>query len=414
MAKKVTKGDPRNHNIELDALRGIAILGAVTAHSASGWFQFVQVPLTVPLLGIDVVNLLTFWGTGGLTLFFLLSGYLLTWTEEKRARSGIYSVRSFALRRVLRLVPAYYVAIVVAVVSWPHDSNIDAVLMHMSFLHALHPLYVNTLEPAWWSLTPEILFYCLLPFIILKFRRLSSRITLFGVFALITLLYRLYLYYNYDVDANAGDPAALFHSHPITFIVGAALYHTQFVCICLAGVLLRMLVEYFNGRPASRLRPRLATALFLISTGTMGMWLCLGLKHPLFLNLEGNPLGLLIQTPIDLLVIAFFASAVLGAPPLRRVLKWRFLAFTGMISYSMFLLHDVVLRLLTYPPHSVLPRIGLPDLSTAVRGWVASQDSLAALAAFSCYTLVFLMVAFPISYLSYRYVESPFLSYKPK
>jgi peptidoglycan/LPS O-acetylase OafA/YrhL len=97
------------------------------------------------------------------------------------------------------------------------------------------------------------------------------------------------------------------------------------------------------------------------------------------------------------------------------VLKWRFLAFTGMFSYSLFLLHDMVLRLLISPGYSVLPTLGLPDLSTAVRGWVAGQNSFAvSVAAFSGYTLAFLLVAFPISYLSYRYIERPFLSYRPK
>lgn len=409
MAKKTTMGDPRQHYIELDALRGIAILGVVIVHSASNWFNFVQVPLTVPVLGVDVVNLL-FFGSYGVSLFFLLSGYLLTWTEEKRARSGSYSVQLYALRRVLRLVPAYYVAIAVVIVLRPNNSNIEAVLMHMTFLHNFHPGYVNSLEPAWWSLTPEVVFYCLLP-IIITFSRVSSRLTLFGVFALITLISRLFNYYNFDVDP--GDPVALFNAHPIFGLVFEAIYNIQFLYIFLAGVLLRMLVEYFNGRPASWLRTWLATALFLISTGSMGVLIYLGIKHPIFLTIEGNPLAVLIEVPVNLIVITFFASAILGSPLLRGILKWRFLAFTGMISYSLFLLHDIVLALLADPEQSVLPKIGLPDLSNAVGGWVGAQNSFAVLAvAFCGYILVFMVVTFPISYLSYRYIESPFLSYK--
>lgn len=141
MAKKPVD-DPRGHYIELNALRGIAILGVVIVHSSNNWLNFVQVPLTVPLLEFAD------FGGYGVTLFFLLSGYLLTWKEEKRKRSGIYSLRSYFLRRVCRLVPAYFVAIAVTVIFWSNDNDVIAVLIHISFLHGFPPGYVDTLEPA--------------------------------------------------------------------------------------------------------------------------------------------------------------------------------------------------------------------------------------------------------------------------
>ena len=155
MAEKII-GDPRAHYVELDALRGIAILGVVMSHIAASWMNHVKSPLMVPLLGVDAVELF-FFGTYGVTLFFLLSGYLLTWTEEKRARLGTYSVRSYALRRTLRLVPAYYVALLIVVVLGLYQaievSAID-VLLHATFLHGLNPHTASSLDPAWWSLTP--------------------------------------------------------------------------------------------------------------------------------------------------------------------------------------------------------------------------------------------------------------------
>ena len=198
MAKKTTTGDPRDRYIELDALRGIAILGVVMCHIDFSWTAF-GAPLTTPLLGVEVENLL-FFGTYGVNSFFLLSAYLLIWTEEKRVRSGIYSVRSYVLRRVLRLVRAYYPAIVVVIVLWPLnppypiDFSVIDVLMHMSFLHSFSPFTINSLDPTFWSLTPEVDFYCLLPVIVLKLLRVSWRLALFGVFALIYLAFHLYPY----------------------------------------------------------------------------------------------------------------------------------------------------------------------------------------------------------------------------
>lgn len=70
-------------------------------------------PRVVPLLSNDALKLLRF-GSYGASLFFLLSGYVLAWIEGERARkvSG-YSLRSYASRRVLRLVPAYDASMIV-------------------------------------------------------------------------------------------------------------------------------------------------------------------------------------------------------------------------------------------------------------------------------------------------------------
>ncbi len=112
----------------------------------------------------------------------------------------------------------------------------------------------------------------------------------------------------------------------------------------------------------------------------------------------------MVGIPFKLLVIAFFASAVLGSPLLRAVLRWRFLAFTGVISYSMFLLH-----------HTVLAIVNIPFIKTGLSSWVPSQDLFGVGAAvFVGYVLAILAIAFIVSYFSYRYIESPFLSYKPK
>jgi peptidoglycan/LPS O-acetylase OafA/YrhL len=394
----VKTSDPRNHYIELDALRGLGILTVVISHILTSWIHFVKAPLIIPWLGVDgedIVNTMYFFGSVGLSMFFLLSGYLLTWTEEKRARLGIYSVRSYFLRRVLRLVPAYYVAILIVIVLWPIPVSAMDVLMHASFLHAFNPHTLSSLDPVWWSLTPEVVFYCLLPFIVLKFPRISQRLALFGVFALISLANRLYLYLMQIVP----DPSA---PAPITGVVHLPNV-TFYLYIFLGGVLLRTLVEYLNDRSASRLRFRLATALFLISAVSMVALLYLGMKHPMLAMLQGQTSWPLLGIPIDLLAIAFFASLLLGSPLLRAVFKWRFLAFIGVISYSLFLLHNTVLMV-----------VARPLLSPAIRDWVVDRGQLAVWAAFSGYTLAILAVVLTLSYFSYRYIESPFLSYKPK
>jgi peptidoglycan/LPS O-acetylase OafA/YrhL len=81
--------DPRTHYIELDALRGLAVLSVVGQHIAAQWNNAPNVfggpppelTLTIPFLGVDALDVFFLGGLGftslggiGVFLFFLLSG----------------------------------------------------------------------------------------------------------------------------------------------------------------------------------------------------------------------------------------------------------------------------------------------------------------------------------------------------
>lgn len=396
--------EPRDHLLELDALRGIAIVMVVVLHLCGTWQRSIG-PLAIPVLGTDFLGMLRSVAMGGVPLFFLLSGYLLTWTEGKRAKRGNYSLRSYALRRVLRIVPAYYVALLVAflVVSLLlgyYKISLTDMLVHLAFLHSLTPAFAQTIYAPAWSLTPEVVFYCLLPLVILKLPLLWQRLVLFVVLYLIGLYFRVLSLQAWDPDRpfvyGQMDPYIFYSSLPF-----ALLY------LFLAGMLLRMMVERLNARTASPLQPYIAVILFLsslvavvIAKPELGF---LSFLNPYLVSL-GQPTiyipRLLVQ---DLAVIGFFASALLGAPILRRLLKWRLLGFIGLISYSMFVFHQTLVLLVDA---YFLKGEGVKD-------WIG-RDSVIMWASFSFYFLFMFVVIGVVSYLGYRYIESPFLRIKPK
>src|SRR5215472_13951682 len=58
-------------------------------------------------------------GDFGVTVFFFLSGYLITTLlRMEYEQSGSISFRAFYLRRVLRIFPPFYLALMVATVVW--------------------------------------------------------------------------------------------------------------------------------------------------------------------------------------------------------------------------------------------------------------------------------------------------------
>ena len=379
--------DPRPHYVEVDALRGIAILGIIMTHAVALWYRRVQQPLTIPLLNIDLLELFAnSLGHFSLGVFILVSGYFLSWAEERRARRGDYSLRGYALRRILRIVPAYYVAIVIVFLLWPTEPTLTDTLLHLGLLQAFWPNYhASAYDPAWWYLTTEVVFYAMLPLLVLKLRGLYARLALFG--ALLAAAVATHAYMEYLLT-NTETLSKTYMAYLLTF----PLIH---LWMFMAGVLIRMLVDRLNERSPGTFRPILTFSLFVGS-----LVLLILAPNVQFVRAAREDLHITVTV---LLAIPFFVAAVLGSPVLSRILSWRLFAFVGIISYSLYLLHETVLM--------VIVRIYLwPLAKPLVRG----LDGATVWIAFAGYAGVVLIVCGALAYLSFRYIESPFLRIRPK
>lgn len=93
----------------LDGLRALAIGGVLIEHFC-------------PIAAVRAVSP----GGAGVTLFFVLSGYLITRIligYRTNGVPGVDAARHFYFRRILRLAPPYYIAIAVAVIAGSHGLN---------------------------------------------------------------------------------------------------------------------------------------------------------------------------------------------------------------------------------------------------------------------------------------------------
>ncbi|MCC6894384.1 MAG: acyltransferase [Anaerolineae bacterium] len=99
----------------LNALRLYAALSVVIQHimySPHDWFGVPKLP--------DVVGRFFINGTDAVHLFFVLSGFLITYLLlREREISGTVSVRKFYVRRVLRIWPLYYTIILLVGLALP-------------------------------------------------------------------------------------------------------------------------------------------------------------------------------------------------------------------------------------------------------------------------------------------------------
>jgi peptidoglycan/LPS O-acetylase OafA/YrhL len=138
----------------------------------------------------------------GVSIFFVLSGFLITWLLMKeRERTGTVSLRDFYLRRAFRLLPAYYcyLAIAFAIHFGRHAGRTDIIapslFYYANYFNATHGHPATPISHTW-SLAVEEQFYVFWPLAFLFFaRKGQAAVVRFLVLSIgAVLLWRSFLY----------------------------------------------------------------------------------------------------------------------------------------------------------------------------------------------------------------------------
>lgn len=165
----------------VEALRGVAVTLVVLFHYLVVRDPGAADPFITWVDAIDPVRIVLRNGYLGVDLFFLISGFLLVlpWARHALLGRGAPRARDFWIRRVRRIVPAYYVhlallfLVVLPLVAgfgfWRENRwlvSFNAVA-HSLFLHYTTPISSASLNlnGALWTLALEAQFYLLLPLI---------------------------------------------------------------------------------------------------------------------------------------------------------------------------------------------------------------------------------------------------------
>ncbi len=140
----------------LDGLRALSAALVVAWHTRDSPLAFLQ-------------------GERGVTVFFVLSGFLITMLAlREEDRDGSLSIRDFFMRRVFRILPLYYVVLVgyAVLTNFVSDADKaagfnDSLLWYIFYLSEV-PLLLNEVEAPFnhsWSLGIEEKFYLVWPFV---------------------------------------------------------------------------------------------------------------------------------------------------------------------------------------------------------------------------------------------------------
>lgn len=146
----------------VDALRGYAVLGVIAVHAA-GVMAWASGP----------VQRFAVQGARGVQLFYVASALTLCMSWSARATSERTPLRNFLVRRLFRILPLFWLAIVFYSALYGFESRYWApngiawwfLPMTAACLHGFHPEVVNAVVPGGWSIAVEMIFYLMLPWL---------------------------------------------------------------------------------------------------------------------------------------------------------------------------------------------------------------------------------------------------------
>jgi peptidoglycan/LPS O-acetylase OafA/YrhL len=178
----------------IDALRGIAIIGVLFAHT--GLYSNIIYPSW--LQSLAEINL----GPRGVQLFYLVSAFTLCLSFSKRKTFEKHGTLNFYIRRFFRIAPLFYLSIIYYLWQqnyWnanPSHFSILNILTTFTFTNGLSPAWINNIVFGGWSIAVESTFYLIFPLLFYIFYKLKT-VKAALIFTLITAialqLFRLYL-----------------------------------------------------------------------------------------------------------------------------------------------------------------------------------------------------------------------------
>ena len=279
----------------------------------------------------------------GVTIFFVLSGFLIYWNYYDIAKLSRAWWSRYINNRVSRLYPLYFIITCVTLVV-NIDIDTESWFLNLTFLKGFSNLWKFGGVAQGWSLTPEWTFYVLAPLLFVAIRRYGFLIPL----AMVYLLGGILMLVGYLVNYMQ------FFEGPY-FMAGYTFFGRAF------EFFVGMYLARYLARPGSE-APR--------SYGSWMTWISLGMMvASVYLmslyQMEGypygvdHPVGRVVNNLVLPVVIAcLFLGLIREQSLVRRILSSRLFCLLGKASYSFYIIHMGVIQTLVsdYMPSQGLPR----------------------------------------------------------
>lgn len=303
-------------------------------------------------------------GFVGVTLFFILSGFILSYTYITEPGKIRGNKKEFWVARVARIYPMYLFSIILfapIIFLWDHSdreqqitSGVASILLIQTWLQKNMVLW-NAWNPPGWSLSVEAVFYLIFPFVCIPLSRLKNlHLALLGVIFWIASAFPLIVEFLFDrVDF------AFWYYLPLTRI-------PEFIIGIISGVMWKNRIDKkFDAVAPYTALIALLALIALMCSDVRSDYLKFGMCIPFFV----------------LLIVSLACERGLFV----RVLSLRPIVTLGAASYSLYILHWPLWTEINY----VFKKLGIQFSSADQLFWV------------------YVAITVLASYLCFRFIEEP-------
>lgn len=278
-------------------------------------------------------------GFAGVSLFFVLSGVVLTYNYRDNFRSELSYCTHFLQSRAARILPMYYVAfflglllMVVGFLRFGQTSSTQQILRDglpsLLLVRTFIPWNLLEWNPPLWSVGDEVFFYLCFPFLMLAGRWLRrARLNLSLVFLVAFLadvgtVLLIYQWASVDPSRSVVADRLTQFAPPLRLI--------EFLAGCVVGW------AYLDGKGIMGWLNRSERARNYLILGSVGAFLC---QASQFLPATFDHWHLTAYLLFLPLAVGLIAALMSGPTHLGRLLDWPPVHRLGEASYSLYVLH---------------------------------------------------------------------------
>jgi peptidoglycan/LPS O-acetylase OafA/YrhL len=289
----------------INGLRALAAISVVIFH----------LNMSFKLFGLPVLRTIDLAGFG-VSIFFAISGFLITYLLLKEMETGQIDIKKFYIRRALRIWPLYFLILVLSLLTnWLYNiAPVTDSIFYYLFFAANIPFILDITLPFlghYWSVGVEEQFYIFWPWLIRKSRKIIRTITVFTIIWFLLRLITRFIDYKYGYAL----PYAIIHV-------------TRFDCMAIGAIGATLLYQ------KNSFFIKLSTHIFtqIIS------WLVIFL-----LMFNTFHIASVIDQEIVSIVTVFLIVNLSSNPNTIISLDYPVFDFLGKISYGIYIIHQLVI-----------------------------------------------------------------------
>lgn len=307
----------------IDFFRGIAILMVLCYHTQLAVFP-------------DFESNRSFWnitpfamGGNGVILFFIISGFVIHYGHLK-SNTKLNNTLFFN-KRFWRIVPPYYLALAFFAFCVLQDYSSKDIWYHFLFIHNLDKATFFTINPSFWSIAIEVQFYLLYPLFLFLIKMIgTSKFIIFLLFITLTVIFYC-IFQRFDVSVILTKSVMYYW---LVWCLGAylaekyinhkTLFKLNFKYIILMSILiylLKIIILCINSK-------EIKSTYQIVNQFIFALYFLVLIDY--FLNLN----------VVDIKIFKALTNSFI----IRKI--YDLISFVGLISYSIYLLHQPLLDIL--------------------------------------------------------------------